>query len=306
MKPTSALYQYTPPPNFFVRLLSILMIKPTKPSHKQKPSEQELRFFSQGQLPDGWQWVASSPATKVAYNKQANTYYKEFLSRSKLENIKALFRGSRCSRAVELSLILKAENFNTPAVICSGKLDNQCEYMVTAAASAVGVASYMASYMRGSNNTSLINWKRAVIRALGREVGRLHSAKIIHGDLRPNNVLIELGTEKPSFYFIDNERTRRWPWSPAEKSIRKNLLQIGMLFPVDISKTDRLRFWKSYCMENSRYSPYNTKRNIAFGYAVTASTLARLNTTPHYQPREADLPQEYLKNGLVVPADHAN
>jgi len=46
-----------------------------------------------------------------------------------------------------------------------------------------------------------------VVAALGTEIGRLHSKKIIHGDLRPNNVLIELGADKPIFHFIDNERT---------------------------------------------------------------------------------------------------
>jgi serine/threonine protein kinase len=159
-----------------------------------------------------------------------------------------------------------------------------------------GTASYLASFLRSTHRPEIIAWKRQLIRRLGVEIGRRHSAKIIHGDLRPNNFLIELGKVQPGFYFIDNERTKQYRQSPPRRLIIKNLVQIGMLFPVDISKTNRLRFWNSYCAHCPRYTG-----DRAFMNAIFQRTMDRLINTSHYQPRQPDLPTEYLSDGKILP-----
>ena len=263
--------------------------------------QNDIEALLQGELADGWQWVASSSNTKVAYNSNQNIYFKEFLPRNRWEHIKSFFRGSRSCRAMEIADILNNLYFSTPKVILQRYVKGGREYMITEAVNGAGIASYMASFLRDSNNKNSIRWKRFIISSLGKEIGRLHKENIIHGDLRPNNILIELGSNPPKFHFIDNERTRLWPFSPPIKLIKKNLHQIGMLFPIDIKATDRLRFWKAYCSQYSRFSPYNNEANYKLAKDVMHKTLHRLKATPHYSPRKPDLPEDLLKDGHISP-----
>lgn len=259
----------------------------------------EIGLLNNGDLPPNWSWVASSPNTKVATDELNSVYYKEFLPRSRLESIKSMLRGSRCSRSVKLATLLRDAGFNTPAIVTSGTLSQGRDYLFSEGIPAVGLTSYMASYLRQTKHRACIKWKRQVIYSLGAEIGRLHSKNIIHGDLRPNNVLIKLGVDKPIFYFIDNERTYCWMFKPPENRIVKNLIQIGMLFPIDISATDRLRFWKAYCKANPRYAPY--QKQTSFMKNVYDKTINRLTRTAHYKPRDPDLPMQHFSDGLVVP-----
>ena len=55
--------------------------------------------------------------------------------------------------------------------------------------------------------TALGTRKRALLRALGSEVARLHRTGIVHGDLTPYNVFVTPG-EPPCFIFLDHDRTR--------------------------------------------------------------------------------------------------
>jgi hypothetical protein len=76
----------------------------------------------------------------------------------------------------------------------------------------------------------------------------MHRAGIIHGDLRPGNVLARKVADGWEFFFLDNERTRKWPWLPMRLRL-KNLVQINML-PEGISRTDRMRFFQAYMLAN--------------------------------------------------------
>jgi len=260
---------------------------------------EELTELSAGKLPANWRWVKSSVTAVVAHNPSAGIYYKEFLPRNRWEKLKALLRGSRCQRAVSMVAELTERGFHTPAVLSSGNIDNNRDYLVTEAVDAAGIASYFASYLRGSNSAAIIAWKRQVIRALGREIGRLHQQGIIHGDLRPNNVLIEFGQPTPTFHFIDNERSRCWNRQPTQKLIEKNLVQIGMLYSLDLSRSDRLRFFYAYQGEYPRFAEQRQGRDLMT--RVYLATGKRLANTPHYRPQQADLAPEALAQGRVVP-----
>lgn len=267
----------------------------------QQLFSEEIKLLAVGDLPPNWRWVKSSINAKVAYNYQASVYYKEFLPRDRWESIKAALRGSRCKRAVAMASTLASFDFNTPKVICSGKIDFQRDYLITEAVNAAGVASYFASYLRASRSAKTIAWKRKVIEHLGCEIGRLHQEGFIHGDLRPNNVLIEYGNSTPTFHFIDNERTRFWRGTLPEKLVRKNLIQIGMLFPVDISRTDRLRFYQAYQKQYSRFGELDN--TFSFVESVYKATINRLNTTAHYKPLQPDLDATAMEQGLIVPPE---
>ena len=54
--------------------------------------------------------------------------------------------------------------------------------------------------------TRPVDRKRAVLRALGAEIARLHRCGFVHGDLTPFNILF-VRAEPPRFVLIDHERT---------------------------------------------------------------------------------------------------
>ena len=83
--------------------------------------------------------------------------------------------------------------------------------------------------------------KRVLLRALGREVGRLHEAGFVHGDLVPPNVRVA-GT---GFVFLDHDRTRR-SRTLVRLSARRNLVQLGRFVVSGLTATDRARVLGAY------------------------------------------------------------
>jgi hypothetical protein len=87
--------------------------------------------------------------------------------------------------------------------------------------------------------------KRAILKALGAEVARLHRAGFIHGDLTPFNLTIVRG-EPPRFGFIDNERTVRNIGLCMQRRRLRNLIQLGRFALPGITRSDRLRAFRAY------------------------------------------------------------
>ena len=83
--------------------------------------------------------------------------------------------------------------------------------------------------------------KRALLRALGGEVGRLPEAGFVHGDLVPPNVRVT-GT---GFVFLDHDRTRR-SRALVRVSARRNLVQLGRFVVPGLTATDRARVLGAY------------------------------------------------------------
>ncbi len=87
--------------------------------------------------------------------------------------------------------------------------------------------------------------KRALLKALGAEVARLHLAGFIHGDLTPYNVLVaQQGAVR--FVFLDHDRTVKARFWRRRRQLR-NLVQLGWREFEYVSRTDRMRFFKAYC-----------------------------------------------------------
>jgi serine/threonine protein kinase len=91
--------------------------------------------------------------------------------------------------------------------------------------------------------------KREFIDALGGTIGRMHSAGIFHGDLRPGNIFAAETSGKQQFFFLDNERTKRFRLLPNRLRL-KNLVQMNMLLVETITNTDRMRFFRAYLAQN--------------------------------------------------------
>ncbi len=108
--------------------------------------------------------------------------------------------------------------------------------------------------------------KRALLRRLGDEVGRLHAAGFVHGDLVPSNV--RLVDER--FLFLDNDRTRRarlLVWFGG----RRNLVQLGRFVVPGVTLADRARVLAGYA--SARTLSRRARRRLAWW--VVRKTVAR-------------------------------
>jgi len=100
-----------------------------------------------------------------------------------------------------------------------------------------------------TNTKNTLLDKRRFIVSLGQTIGKMHAGGIFHGDLRTGNVFARRINGEWEFFFLDNERTRRYRRIGRYLRI-KNLVQINMLEPGSISATERMRFFKAYLKEN--------------------------------------------------------
>jgi tRNA A-37 threonylcarbamoyl transferase component Bud32 len=201
----------------------------------------------------GGEQVASSEGSRVwriELSFGASTrrvYLKEYVTRSWLDRVKHLARANRARRATQGSLLLARAGLKTPEIVAVSTLRQRCFLATVEVADAHPAHEYFRAGCQPYASSTLRE-RRQILRQLGCEIGRMHRAGIVHGDLRPGNILIRRNGKNWEFFFIDNERTKRWPRIPRKLRL-KNLVQINML-PDEISNTDRLRFFQAYMLAN--------------------------------------------------------
>jgi len=108
--------------------------------------------------------------------------------------------------------------------------------------------------------------RRRLLRALGAEVGRLHAAGFVHGDLVPANVRVHGGR----FVFLDHDRTRR-SRILVRLAGRRNLVQLGRFVVSGVTVVDRARVLDAYARQ--RGLRRRARRRLARW--VVAKTIAR-------------------------------
>jgi tRNA A-37 threonylcarbamoyl transferase component Bud32 len=205
-------------------------------------------------------------------------YTKQFLFRSWLDFAKHLFRAGRARRAFGASLMLQEHGFDTPAVLGLferrlGPFTVDGMLATREVKNATPMTELLWNFDRRSD-ADVLSDKRTLIKEFARTVGHMHARGIFHGDLRIGNVLVV--HERPSwrFYFVDNERTRKFCRLPARLRL-KNLVQINMCTH-GISNTDRLRFFKAYL----RVNPDIRERPTAWIRRIARTTNRRVRGKP--------------------------
>lgn len=170
----------------------------------------------------------------------ADLFVKHFDPAAGWERLKSWFRPARASSTARITVALRAAGFLVPPILLHGvHRQSRRELIVTERAEGDGPIIALRRLERS------IAAKRQVLSALGAEVGRLHSAGFIHGDLTPFNIRIVID-EPPRFAFIDNERTRRNVLIARGRRRLRNLVQLGHFALPGITRTDRMRVFRAY------------------------------------------------------------
>jgi hypothetical protein len=176
----------------------------------------------------------------VSGKQDADLFVKHLDPPAGWERLKSCFRRSRRARTERITAALRAAGFSVPPILVHGvHRESGREVIVTLRAEGDGPILALRA-LQGS-----IAAKRAVLCALGAEVGRLHRAGFIHGDLTPFNLRIAID-EPPRFAFIDNERTRCNVVIARGRRRLRNLVQLGHFALPGITRSDRMRVFRAY------------------------------------------------------------
>jgi serine/threonine protein kinase len=177
-------------------------------------------------------------------------YLKIYYPSDPLGTLKDLFRDSRAVRALKQGEALSQLGLHVPAAVAAGE-ERSFRWLRRAfllALSVEGMPLPLFLRSQASLPTALggLKRKRGCLRQLAVEVRRLHQQGFVHGDLVPSNILVRLESGDATFFYIDHDRTRRYPpWFP-HRLWRRNLVQLNRFVLPGISLQDRMRFLRSY------------------------------------------------------------
>jgi tRNA A-37 threonylcarbamoyl transferase component Bud32 len=182
-------------------------------------------------------------------------YLKEHLSRGLRDTIKHIIRPGRAKRAFDASLMLQNNGFDAPIVIAL--LERRSAFggfrtggvLIT---KEVENAEPILKALTDScpNRDSALDRRRSLIAGFGQTIGQMHADGIFHGDLRAGNIMVRDEKNNWRFFFLDNERTRKFRKLPARLRV-KNLVQLQISSTTIIGNTDRVRFYKRYLVKNT-------------------------------------------------------
>lgn len=186
-------------------------------------------------------------------NFEKRIYFKQYLCRSVWDFIKDFVRAGRAERAFRAAEMLSEEGFEAPTIIAMGKsrdsLYHAINFLVTLEVEGAEQICQLVPHLREDSKLTTKD-KRDLIGAFGQTIGKMHAKGIFHGDLRLGNVLARKEENCWRFFFLDNERTRKFNCLPKKLKL-KNLVQVNMYQPATISNTDRMRFFRRYRAENN-------------------------------------------------------
>jgi hypothetical protein len=169
----------------------------------------------------------------------------------------------RAFRAFRMGHALALAGFGAPEALLVGRR-GRGGVLVTRDVGAPSLLDALAAVSAGS---AALAGKRRLLCALGEQVGRLHRAGFVHGDLVPSNLL----AQGEHLVLLDHDRTRRGPalvWWGG----RRNLVQLGRFVVPGVTLSDRARVLGAYA--EARGWSTRTRRRLA-RWLVRATTARR-------------------------------
>jgi hypothetical protein len=162
---------------------------------------------------------------------------------------KDALRRSKAFHAWRLGLALHKAGFAAPVTIAAGEQRRwwslRRAFLLTQKVDGQPVHLFLRERFHLEHETALAT-KRAGLRQAADLLRRFHRAGFVHGDLVATNLFVAAADGGVSFYFMDNDRTRRYPsWLP-QWFWKRNLIQLNRMPLPGITLQDRMRFLKAY------------------------------------------------------------
>jgi hypothetical protein len=183
-------------------------------------------------------------------------FLKVFHRTSMMATLKDTFRKSKSLRALRQGIGLAEMGFNAPLAIAVGEQRRyrllQKSFLLTIGISGEALPIYLHDRRASEPPDLSLRQKTRAVKELAIEVRRFHGLGFVHGDLIPWNILV---SEDPGdgirFYFMDNDRTGKYPsWIP-QRRWRRNLVQLNRFPLPGVTLQDRMRFLHHYLSKRS-------------------------------------------------------
>jgi tRNA A-37 threonylcarbamoyl transferase component Bud32 len=177
----------------------------------------------------------------------------------------------------------------------------QASYLITRTLpDTVPLSTYLESTLPNLPPRLQAHMRQRLAVTLGQFLAAMHDAGIIHDDLHPGNILVQLPREDVAqFYLIDLDAVRLgssldWPAS------RENLVILNRWFILRASRSDRLRCWKAY-RQARRQDLRQGRAGGCFGRLLTRireTATPRAEQPDHYGNAARDLEQRTVTSNL--------
>jgi hypothetical protein len=158
-------------------------------------------------------------------------------------------RRSKAYRAWRSGLELRAAGFAAPVTVALGEA-RKAGFLRRAFALSEkidGLPAHVFLRRQAQDPRWSLAAKRAGLRQAAELLRRFHGAGFVHGDLVATNLFIAGEIPPLQIYFMDNDRTRRYPrWLP-QPFWKRNLIQLNRMPLAGVTLQDRIRFFKAYC-----------------------------------------------------------
>lgn len=166
------------------------------------------------------------------------------------DGLKNLFRVSKPKRFWSQGLALSAAGFRVPTVIAVGELRRfklfRTGFVLTLRIPGQPLPVFLRNREGALQERRNPRLKRDGLDRLAELVRQFHRLGFVHGDLIANNLLITLDGEEPQFYFMDNDRTSRFPYWWPGPGWKRNLVQLNRMPLPGVTLQDRMRFFCRY------------------------------------------------------------
>jgi serine/threonine protein kinase len=177
-------------------------------------------------------------------------FLKIFHGSSGMSTLKDIFRDSKALRSMRQAAALARFNFNVPITVAAGEKREhgllRKAFVLTLEVKGQSLPAFLRQHGSGVESMPFCE-KRNGLKQLALEVRRLHQLGFVHGDLVPTNIFVSRSAGKERrLFFMDNDRTQRYPkWIP-HVLWRRNLVQLNRIPLPGITLQDRVWFLSHY------------------------------------------------------------
>ena len=182
--------------------------------------------------------------------KESELYLKVFHPATGSAALKDALRPSKAFRSWRQGIALTGAGFAVPLTVAAGEL-RRCRilrraFIMTEKVDGQPAHLFLRNWVHCGHSKSGLAAKREGLRRVAELVRGFHQRGFVHGDLVASNIFISDAAGRQMFYFMDNDRTHRYPtWAP-QSLWKRNLIQLNRMPLPGITLQDRMRFFKSY------------------------------------------------------------